>query len=52
MKKFTLTLIALCFTAPLFGCNTIQGIGEDIKGIGSAISNGSEKVHDDIKNRD
>ena len=36
MKSLTLFFLALALTL-LSGCNTIRGVGEDIKSAGSAI---------------
>lgn len=35
MKKLVLTVLALCFV--LAGCNTVKGVGKDIKKGGEAI---------------
>jgi predicted small secreted protein len=47
MKKIlVLTLLALSLTA----CNTIQGMGEDLRGAGQGISNTSVKAKEKIDN--
>ncbi len=40
-------LLAAVFLANLFGCNTIEGAGKDIKRAGKVISDGAR----DIKNK-
>ncbi len=42
MKKLTtLVLVALGFV--LAGCNTVQGVGQDVQKAGSAIENAAKK---------
>lgn len=42
MKKYF--LLSLCLiTLTLIGCNTIEGIGEDLSNLGGAISDSSER---------
>jgi len=49
MKKITLGFVAVALTGSLYGCNTMKGLGEDIKAVGGWISSGSEHVEDSIK---
>jgi predicted small secreted protein len=37
-------LIALSFSILLSACNTVQGVGEDIKGAGEWTADSAEKV--------
>ena len=43
MKRLSLTLLALLALQGLAGCNTLQGIGTDIKKAGSAIEDAARK---------
>ncbi|MFT5387038.1 MAG: entericidin B [Lysobacterales bacterium] len=47
MKKLTLLIVTLLATSSLIGCNTVNGIGEDLGAVGGAISN----TADNVKNR-
>lgn len=38
LERFVMILVALVLLAPLPSCNTVQGVGEDIRQAGSAIS--------------
>jgi len=49
MKRIILGFLTLALTAPVAGCNTIKGIGEDVKTVGGWISSGSEHVEESIK---
>ncbi|WP_416189027.1 entericidin A/B family lipoprotein [Neisseria sp. CCUG17229] len=42
MKKFA--LIALTAMTLLSACNTISGVGKDVKAAGNAVSNTAEEV--------
>lgn len=46
MKKFHLMLVVLIVVSA--GCSTIQGIGQDIKGLGNGIAGIAEKTHDGL----
>jgi len=46
MKRLSVLLLIVFASSTLMGCNTIKGIGEDLSGIGNAISNTSDKVKD------
>lgn len=48
MKKITFIIAVLSLAVSLSACNTIQGIGDDIAGIGKGLSGASEKVKDDL----
>ena len=44
MKKFILTLAALCSVATLTtACNTIEGAGKDVERAGEKIENAAQK---------
>lgn len=49
MRRMILSVVAVAFIASLAGCNTIKGIGEDVKTVGGWISSGSEHVEESIK---
>lgn len=40
MKKFFLLLIA---AAALMGCNTMQGVGQDVQKVGSAVEKAAKR---------
>lgn len=42
MKSLSLLLIALSLTA-LAGCNTVRGVGQDVRSAGSAIERAANK---------
>lgn len=42
MKKFL--LIAVTALTVLAGCNTVSGVGQDVKAGGAAVSNAAENV--------
>jgi len=44
MLKTILSLLTLAGFLMLAGCNTVQGLGQDIKSGGEAVSDGAEKV--------
>lgn len=48
MKKTLKTLIAGAALVSIAGCNTIQGIGQDIQAAGKGIQSGSEAVEEEI----
>jgi predicted small secreted protein len=50
MKKKMLSLMGLLLMASFYGCNTVQGLGEDLTAVGGWISRGSEHVEESIKN--
>ena len=41
------TLLAMAFLIALAGCNTVEGVGKDVKATGSAV----ERAADDAKPR-
>jgi entericidin A len=43
MKKWTVGLIALCAVAWLAGCNTLEGVGKDLKTAGEKIEDAAKK---------
>ena len=45
MKKTTLTLALFLLLA---ACNTMEGIGKDMKGAGEGLSNGANKVKEKL----
>jgi predicted small secreted protein len=49
MKEFLLMVMCIFFMSTLFGCGTIRGLGEDLSGIGKAISRSSDHVKDSVK---
>lgn len=44
MKKVFILFTMVVFSAALMGCNTVKGIGEDLKSLGSGITKASDKV--------
>ena len=42
-KPFTLVAIALALAALLPGCNTMRGMGQDVKQAGNAIERAADK---------
>ena len=49
MRSILMGILMLGFMGSLYGCGTIQGIGEDIGTVGSWITNSSEHVEESIK---
>ncbi|HLF18759.1 MAG TPA: entericidin EcnA/B family protein [Candidatus Omnitrophota bacterium] len=49
MRKVILGVLTLALMGSLYGCNTIKGIGDDVKTVGGWISSGSEHVEESIK---
>ena len=49
MEKYLRSLLVLMCVATFYGCNTIKGIGDDVKTVGGWISSGSEHVEESIK---
>lgn len=43
MKRFALAIMAFALIAATTGCNTMQGIGEDIQSGGQAIQKAATK---------
>jgi predicted small secreted protein len=41
--KYTVTLLLTALTLLLAGCNTLEGIGQDIKRAGGAIEDAAKK---------
>jgi entericidin B len=41
--KILTTLFALAFLAATAGCNTVEGVGKDVKATGSAVENAADK---------
>ena len=48
-KRATLSMIALITTVFLCGCNTVKGVGEDIKTVGGLISGSAQHVENSIQ---
>ncbi len=45
MKKiFALFALATLLAAPLSGCNTVSGLGQDMKAAGNAVTNSAERT--------
>ena len=42
LKIYTAVLLALLFTIGLNACNTVEGVGKDIKSTGSAIEDAGD----------
>ncbi len=42
LKKTAIILMLLCLSLVLTGCNTINGIGKDIKSLGQVIEEASD----------
>jgi entericidin A len=43
MQKLIITLVSLVWLAALGGCNTVEGIGKDVKKAGSTIEEAAAK---------
>jgi predicted small secreted protein len=43
MKRFLCGLVAMGFMALVTGCNTIEGMGQDVKSAGNGIERSAEK---------
>jgi predicted small secreted protein len=41
LRKFALSLVAFVFV--LAGCNTVEGVGKDVKATGQAIEKAADK---------
>jgi predicted small secreted protein len=50
MKLLLLTFSLLFLTQTLSACNTIEGIGRDVKGAGSAISRTASETKREMQN--
>lgn len=48
MKKFLIGGLVLWMSFALAGCNTIGGIGQDLKAAGGAITNTAEKTKEKV----
>ncbi len=52
MKKIALFLVLVFTVAVLSGCNTVKGVGKDIKKLGEKIEESSDEVYDIRSNID
>ena len=43
MTRLRLTLVAAALLAALAGCNTVKGVGQDLKKAGESIENAAKK---------
>ena len=50
MNRKILSLIGVLLLASFYGCNTMQGLGEDLTAVGGWITRGSEHVEESIGN--
>ena len=50
MNKTKLTGLLLCLLVVLGGCNTVGGIGDDLKAAGGAITETAAKAKEKISN--
>jgi predicted small secreted protein len=50
MNKTKLTGLVLCLLMALNGCNTVSGIGDDLKAAGGAITETAAKTKEKIAN--
>ena len=48
MKKVSRKLVGLVVLLPLYGCNTMEGIGSDIQEAGGALEHSAAECHRDI----
>jgi predicted small secreted protein len=49
LNKRSLMLLGMMTIAiPLQACNTVEGAGEDIQGVGHAVENTADEVGDEI----
>lgn len=47
MKRFLVSLLLLAFASVLLaGCNTIEGVGKDVKRAGEAVEEAADKARD------
>ena len=44
MKKFVALLAVAGFTFAVAGCNTVEGVGKDVKATGNAIEKAADKA--------
>ncbi len=49
MKKLTITLLLSLSLSSLGACNTVSGVGKDLKKAGEAIENAAERKKGDEK---
>ncbi len=47
-KKSILLFVVMCVSLVLGGCNTMGGVGEDLKAAGGAIKDTAQKAKDKI----
>jgi len=44
LRKLVVLFSLLGFALPLAGCNTVEGVGKDVKATGQAIEKAAEKT--------
>jgi predicted small secreted protein len=44
MVKALATILGIAFVAMLGGCNTVEGVGKDIKATGAAVEKSAQKT--------
>jgi predicted small secreted protein len=47
-EKLLALALFLGVTAGVAGCNTVEGVGEDVQGAGEAVEDASQDVKEDI----
>ena len=50
MKKFAAAILAVALIPALAACNTVQGIGKDVKAGGEAVEEVAKDVEEEITN--
>lgn len=48
-ERLLLCVFALVMLAPLPSCNTVEGVGQDVKQAGDAISRTADKTRDELR---
>ena len=46
-EKLVALALFLGVTAGVAGCNTVEGIGEDVRGAGQAVENAADEAEDE-----
>lgn len=41
-------MLAVCGLISTAACNTVEGVGEDVRGAGQGINNAAERTHEDM----
>lgn len=46
MKRYLIMLLVVMFAAPLTACNTMEGVGKDVKSAGGAVEDAAKDCGD------